>query len=106
MGWTGGRNTPASAAYRSDSGVLRPYCVLNKPPNPIKNRGDSFSDANSVSSTVTGTSESLQEGRDVPNAISALRRAQAVCFDVDSTILQEEGIDILARCVCCFVCWE
>ncbi len=80
--------------------------MLNKLPNPIKNRGDSFSDANSVSSTVTGTSESLQEGRDVPNAISALRRAQAVCFDVDSTILQEEGIDILARCVCCFVCWE
>ncbi len=105
-GWAGGSNLPASAAYRSGAERLKPYCVLNRPENPVKNRGDSFSDATSVSSAVTGTSESLQEGRDVAKAISTLRRAQAVCFDVDSTILQEEGIDILARCVCWFVCFE
>ncbi len=104
-GWTGGSNLPAPAAYWSGSEGVKPCCVLNRPQNPVKNRGDSFSDATSVSSAVTGTSESLQEGRDVANAISTLRRAQAVCFDVDSTILQEEGIDILARCVGWFVCW-
>eukprot|EP00903_Cladosiphon_okamuranus_P013185 g12297.t1 len=37
-----------------------------------------------------------QEGRDVEGARRALRRAQAVCFDVDSTVIAEEGIDILA----------
>ncbi|CAM9463296.1 unnamed protein product [Ectocarpus sp. 4 AP-2014] len=37
-----------------------------------------------------------QEGIDVEGAKSALRRAQAVCFDVDSTVIVEEGIDVLA----------
>lgn len=26
-----------------------------------------------------------------------LRKADAICFDVDSTVIQEEGIDELAR---------
>ncbi|CAM9766839.1 unnamed protein product [Ectocarpus sp. 12 AP-2014] len=37
-----------------------------------------------------------QEGLDVEGAKGALRRAQAVCFDVDSTVIAEEGIDVLA----------
>lgn len=36
------------------------------------------------------------EGQNVPKAIEALARADAVCFDVDSTVIQEEGIDVLA----------
>jgi hypothetical protein len=27
---------------------------------------------------------------------TALRKAQCVCFDVDSTVIQDEGIDVLA----------
>ncbi|CAN0271296.1 unnamed protein product [Pylaiella littoralis] len=38
-----------------------------------------------------------QEGLDVDRAKGALRRAQAVCFDVDSTVIAEEGIDVLAE---------
>jgi hypothetical protein len=51
------------------------------------------------------------------NAKEMLRRADAVCFDVDSTVVVDEGIDILADvcgcgkevadwCVdnCCFIC--
>lgn len=30
-------------------------------------------------------------------AVAALRRAEAVCFDVDSTVIPEEGIDVLAE---------
>jgi phosphoserine phosphatase len=30
------------------------------------------------------------------SAKAALQKAQAVCFDVDSTVIQDEGIDILA----------
>jgi phosphoserine phosphatase len=29
-------------------------------------------------------------------AKDALRKANAVCFDVDSTVIQDEGIDVLA----------
>jgi hypothetical protein len=37
------------------------------------------------------------EGRDVEGAKRALSLAQAVCFDVDSTVCTEEGIDVLAE---------
>ena len=36
------------------------------------------------------------EGLNVDNALEALAKADAVCFDVDSTVIQEEGIDVLA----------
>lgn len=36
------------------------------------------------------------EGRDVSGAMEALVNADAVCFDVDSTVVTEEGIDVLA----------
>ena len=36
------------------------------------------------------------EGQNVANAMEALANADAVCFDVDSTVIQEEGIDVLA----------
>lgn len=36
------------------------------------------------------------EGNDVAKAMEALANADAVCFDVDSTVIDEEGIDVLA----------
>ena len=35
-------------------------------------------------------------GNDVENAMACLANADAVCFDVDSTVIAEEGIDVLA----------
>lgn len=35
-------------------------------------------------------------GKDVPKAMETLANADAVCFDVDSTVIAEEGIDVLA----------
>jgi len=35
-------------------------------------------------------------GRDVDGALAALAEADGVCFDVDSTVVNEEGIDVLA----------
>ena len=32
------------------------------------------------------------EGKNVASAMEALANADAVCFDVDSTVIQEEGI--------------
>lgn len=36
------------------------------------------------------------EGQNVASAMEALANADAVCFDVDSTVITEEGIDVLA----------
>jgi phosphoserine phosphatase len=36
-------------------------------------------------------------GNAVADAMAALATADAVCFDVDSTVIQEEGIDVLAE---------
>merc|ERR1719276_173027 len=35
-------------------------------------------------------------GNNVSNAMLALANADAICFDVDSTVITEEGIDVLA----------
>lgn len=37
------------------------------------------------------------EGNDVAAAVEALASADAVCFDVDSTVIREEGVDVLAE---------
>lgn len=37
------------------------------------------------------------EGNNISAAMEALANADAVCFDVDSTVIQEEGIDVLAE---------
>jgi hypothetical protein len=52
-----------------------------------------------MSSTPTATARLFPStiGLDVPGAIDALRKADAVCFDVDSTVITEEGIDVLAE---------
>ena len=42
-------------------------------------------------------SSSTHEGNDVARAMEMLSRADAVCFDVDSTVVDEEGIDVLAE---------
>jgi len=41
-------------------------------------------------------SSSTLVGNAVPDAMYALYNADAVCFDVDSTVIAEEGIDVLA----------
>lgn len=41
--------------------------------------------------------QSTFEGNDISGAMESLANADAVCFDVDSTVIQEEGIDVLAN---------
>jgi len=41
-------------------------------------------------------SPSEHEGNNVAHAMEILAKADAVCFDVDSTVIDEEGIDVLA----------
>lgn len=46
---------------------------------------------------LKSSNESELEGNDVAGAMESLAKADAVCFDVDSTVIQEEGIDVLAN---------
>ena len=67
--------------------------------------GKSSSFSSSSSSSVSGADllasfqqqeAALLEGQDVALAMEALVTADCVCFDVDSTVIAEEGIDVLA----------
>jgi phosphoserine phosphatase len=61
----------------------------------------SASSSSSFSSSSSSSSSSFQqneeEGNDVIRAMEMLSIADAVCFDVDSTVVDEEGIDVLAE---------
>ncbi|KAG7370335.1 D-3-phosphoglycerate dehydrogenase [Nitzschia inconspicua] len=46
--------------------------------------------------TTTKSSNNSMIGNNVGDAMYALYKADAVCFDVDSTVIAEEGIDVLA----------
>jgi len=48
------------------------------------------------SSSDNSNNESMI-GQSIPDAMYALYKADAVCFDVDSTVIAEEGIDVLAE---------
>mmetsp|Transcript_1626 Transcript_1626/g.2395 ORF Transcript_1626/g.2395 Transcript_1626/m.2395 type:complete len:279 (+) Transcript_1626:22-858(+) len=65
--------------------------------NPLRHAFKTISVRNmsSVSEIMSSLSTSLN-GQNVESAVSALANADAVCFDVDSTVIQEEGIDVLA----------
>jgi len=56
-----------------------------------------FSSSTTAGSDIMGSfGDKTFEGNNVEGAMSALANADAVCFDVDSTVIQEEGIDVLA----------
>ncbi|KAG7344770.1 HAD-superfamily hydrolase [Nitzschia inconspicua] len=46
--------------------------------------------------TTTKSSNNSMIGNNIGDAMYALYKADAVCFDVDSTVIAEEGIDVLA----------
>ena len=52
-----------------------------------------FSSSMNTESTVQTKSSDSQSHFD---ALETLKRADAVCFDVDSTVIPEEGIDVIA----------
>jgi phosphoserine phosphatase len=52
--------------------------------------------SSSSSSSSNNNDDSMMIGNDVLLAQRTLYEADCVCFDVDSTVIQEEGIDVLA----------
>jgi len=49
-----------------------------------------------LSTASSSSTPSLSSGNDVPHAKASLLSADCVCFDVDSTVIVDEGIDALA----------
>ena len=54
-----------------------------------------------VAMAADGAGAEAAEGVNVDGARRALREADAVCFDVDSTVIVDEGIDVLADYLGC-----
>lgn len=50
-----------------------------------------------ILSSFNSLKQSRFVGNDVANAMESLALADVVCFDVDSTVISEEGIDVLAE---------
>mmetsp|Transcript_6702 Transcript_6702/g.13775 ORF Transcript_6702/g.13775 Transcript_6702/m.13775 type:complete len:320 (-) Transcript_6702:31-990(-) len=73
------------------STVMRLYSSTPQPQSPIP-------DGNSILASYQQqpTSSSPLMGNNISSAMETLARANAVCFDVDSTVITEEGIDVLA----------
>jgi len=45
-----------------------------------------------ITRKLSNVNYNLFEGNNIPFAIQSLKSADAVCFDVDSTVIQEESI--------------
>lgn len=65
--------------------------------SPLRHAVKRFSLRNmSSASEIMSSLSSPLKGQNVELAVSSLAKADAVCFDVDSTVIGEEGIDVLA----------
>jgi len=83
------RLQPGGNHVRSIGSLARPTTPLcmkmkqNQPP----------ASGEEILASISGT----QNGQNVALAMESLANADAVCFDVDSTVIAEEGIDVLAE---------
>ncbi|CAB9526521.1 Phosphoserine phosphatase, chloroplastic [Seminavis robusta] len=103
-----------SAAFVHRSAVTtRPLAVLSHTlrvppttvafPTSVRSFSSSATPLSMASSSSTSGDDILasfsqpQHGQNVALAMESLATADAVCFDVDSTVIAEEGIDVLAE---------
>lgn len=93
--------TFAATSTTTASSSTRIMAFQNRvlPPRKIASQPISFGTrffSASGSDIFSHFSNKKWEGQNVALAMEALAKADAVCFDVDSTVIQEEGIDVLA----------
>ncbi len=83
--------------------LVRPFFAFA---SAMQSPGFSMNTAFSLSATRFSSNEASKasksqdttaaDGSHLVDAITVMRRANAVCFDVDSTVIPEEGIDVMA----------
>jgi len=86
---------------RSDNAINHQHLSINERPFRIKEYSSSTALFNSGTDILASLrkgmgDEKKWDGQNIGSAMEALANADAVCFDVDSTVIQEEGIDVLA----------
>jgi phosphoserine phosphatase len=98
-------STSRPTTTRPTTVVAQRRTFFTKMMNMISGSSDSASSSDENAVTPESLMESFLEktqnkdnvGNDVKDAMFALYEADAVCFDVDSTVINEEGIDVLAE---------
>ena len=83
-------------SMRVGSALVLTTNILTRVAHGAMPRGFSTMAMKATSSSSKGSEDAGLMGLDVGKATTALRRAEAVCFDVDSTVIPEEGVDVLA----------
>jgi hypothetical protein len=79
-------------AISASSSSVGPVAVAMPQISPLVRNGTS-----SAVSAGTGSKTSADKTKRVSEAKEIIRTADIVCFDVDSTVIEEEGIDELAE---------
>jgi len=79
------------AVAAANSSLIGPSVAMPQIPNLVRN-GTAL-----ASTTSTTGSKSADRTKRVVEAKEIIRSADIVCFDVDSTVIEEEGIDELAE---------
>lgn len=84
---------------RITSSLISPWLRTSSvmPPTRMLSHFFGSKSGSEMLSSFDRSKQSQFEGNDVAGAMESLAKADAVCFDVDSTVIQEEGIDVLAR---------
>lgn len=79
----------ASSSNVGPTAVLNPSSAMPQIPSLVRN-------GSAATTSITG-SKTADRTKRVVEAKEIIRTADIVCFDVDSTVIQEEGIDELAE---------
>lgn len=83
----------ASSSNVASSPVLSPTVAMPQIPNLVRNGSSS---SVPIATSITNL-KSVDRTKRVLEAKEIIRSADIVCFDVDSTVIEEEGIDELAE---------
>lgn len=81
----------ASSSNGGTSSMISPAVAMPQIPSLVCNNSNP-----ALSTSITG-SKTADRTKRVVEAKEIIRSADIVCFDVDSTVIQEEGIDELAE---------
>jgi len=100
LGFTGASSTFSANCFSS---FADPYVYPKSKTNPLSRQAFTKQFVSTVDCKKSGSeivsnfvNSKDWEGQNIAAAVEALAYADAVCFDVDSTVIQEEGIDVLA----------
>jgi len=85
----------SSSATESGANVIAPIATRSGAPTIVKSIN--YSNGSSTNFGNMTNSDLLDKSKNPQEAAKVIKNTQVVCFDVDSTVICEEGIDELAK---------